>query len=356
MKKFKLFDSLLAALVVVTILVTAFAGSVIAADDTTSRNSVTESMPIFTVSSVSEATYNDISIPLPEYPAYTGQNWTMRIPTASSFQNKDGSCKSYGNSNECDGFARYAHDRYWHMDASNWGKTWSKSSGDYHDGIDWDNSIEANRATEKAKVVAFFESLSVGAFVRYGKDDDVSPGDGAHSIFFNGNDENGIWVYECNQDAFLDNDPSTHCGVGYQYCTFDHIYTEYDYVFYYVDHALDTPVFESVTYHTVDCANCAGYLRQTHSASEQKTGYDLQQHKISYGCCSDYILENHTDTSPTIQQYNSLKHRRTYDCCGVVYENHDFKQEGSSPGATMECKICDYSILINKTDPEHEIE
>ena len=298
---------------------------------------------------------NDVPLPLPEYPAEAGFKWNMP-PVQSRFQNEDGSCRTYASSRECDGFARYVHDQFWHMNYDNWGSTWDKSSGDYRGGVEWDNT-GSNAAAEKAEMIAFFQGLPKGTFIRYVKYNDPTPENGTHSLIFLGCDPivNGVWVYECNQDAFVDNDPDTHCGVGLQVYPYDTIFDNYD-ILYYVEHTLEGAVLENATYHTVGCTNCDGYLRQTHTTALQKTGYDLQQHSLSYGCCSGYYaLENHTDSTPTVQQYNAVKHQKVYDCCGAVYENHQFVQQGSTPGATMVCRICNFSMLLNNVELEPEI-
>lgn len=355
MKKFKLFDSLLAILIAVTIFVTAFAVYVVAANNETQvRSSEDEEWPTYAPSFV-DTSYNDVSIPLADFPAYTGIDGSMKIPAKSNFKNGD-ACRYYGGSRQCDGFARYAFDCFWHLE--DWNRTnasWVSAgtfTADYHS----EDELTESRTYEEW--VDFFNGLSIGSVVRYGSQNDPTRDDGKHTILFMGVDADGyILAYECNQDAFISSDPKTnHCGVDYQKYSIEKINERYDFVLYYVEHALEGAVYENATHHTVGCANCAGYLRQTHSTAAQKTGHDLQQHKISYGCCNGYTLENHTDASPTIQQYNAVKHKKVYDCCGAVYENHEYNQQGSSPGATMECKICHYSVLLNNTGLEQETE
>lgn len=349
MKKFKLFDSLLAILVAVTIFVTAFAVYVVAANDETQvRSSEDEEWPIY-VPSFTDTSYNDVSIPLADFLAHTGIDGSMKIPAKSHFKNGE-ACRYYGGSRQCDGFARYAFDCFWHLE--DWSRTnasWVSAgtfTADYHT----KDSVSTSRSD--AQWATFFNDLSIGSVVRYGRLTDSSISNGVHTILFMGVDADGyILAYECNQDAYQDEATSTdHCGVDYQKYSIYEINRMYDFVLYYVEHALEGAVYENATHHTVGCTNCDGYLRQTHSASAQKTGYDLQQHKISYGCCSGYVMENHSDNSPTIQQGTPARHNYVYDCCGAVSEAHSYENKGTY----LKCKVCGYinNISINREDEE----
>lgn len=350
MKKFKLFDSLLAVLVVVTILVIAFAGSVIAADNNTSDPSTADLLSTVAVPSFSDASYNDVSIPLADFPAHTGTDGSMILPAASHFK-VGNECRYYGGSRQCDGFARYAFDCFWHLeDLNRQYASWSSAGG--VNNADYQTLDKTTVSRKDNEWVEFFNGLSIGSVVRYGRLTDSSISNGVHTILFMGVDADGyILAYECNQDAYQDEATSTdHCGVDYQKYSIYEINRMYDFVLYYVEHALEGAVYENATHHTVGCTNCAGYLRQTHSASAQKTGYDLQQHKISYSCCSGHIMENHSDNSPTIQQGTPALHNYVYDCCGAVSEAHSYENKGTY----IKCKVCGYinNISINREDEE----
>lgn len=229
---------------------------------------------------------NDISIPLSEYPTHPyGTNGTMQVPTASRFHNADGSCKSYGNSNQCDGFARYAHDRFWHKDSSYWGSTWTTTHADYQSGFAFSGK------TTEAKILSvktFFSGLHRGAFIRY----NTSSG-WQHSVFFDNIDSEGIWVYECNQDYYYDSDAGLHCGVSYHKYTFDFILSRYPSVAYYVEHTLDDPVAYNATRHKVDCENCNGYLLLEHNFSQQGSNFGTQM--VCDDCGYVGMMINSTD-------------------------------------------------------------
>lgn len=238
--------------------------------------------------------YNDIAFPLANYPAkkerrgYTPSviysrflnNWEYDDPVPEVLNKKTYA----GGARECDGFAKYAHDVFWHIDdwdrpAPSWG-TPGNYTADYHSSYSWNN---------KQEMIDFFEGLNRGAFVRYTSKSDDTPSDGTHSYVFDGidADELGMWHYECNQDW--------KCGVGYQYYTYSLYYQNNKCVFHYVNHApsQNTPVAYNVSRHAIPCENCDGYLLQPHTGTSSFAQYNFARHKVQVSCCNGYALEYH---------------------------------------------------------------
>lgn len=168
-----------------------------------------------TISAPPATVENDISFPLAEYPAniYSpsyAQNFGHKRPLSWFHVNNvegcgSGICKSYRGSSECEGFAWYAHDAFLHIEGTSGWK-----NAQHVENLDIDivyGSVQSVRQ--------FFSTLNTGDYIRYGKDGDTTEPDGAHSIVFHSMDDNGIWVYECNQ-AYVDSDPNCvtyGCGV-----------------------------------------------------------------------------------------------------------------------------------------------
>ena len=245
--------------------------------------------------------YNNIAFPLADYPARPGTGYTppeirSRFVNGWSLTNQNPNPwikTRYANAGECDGFAKYAHDTFWHI--ADWNRTipsWQTGTnsytGDYHgSGFTW---------TTKETMIDFFEGLSRGSFVRYTSKSDETPGNGTHSYVFDGIDSDGLgtWHYECNQD---DNN-----GVGYQYYTFDLYYCNNKFIHSYVKHTLGAKTNETTARHRTDCINCDGYLLQPHTASATYTSHDDTKHQVRFLCCNGYILKNHVILSGAIDR------------------------------------------------------
>ena len=268
---------------------------------------------------------NDVSFPLPEYPAVPGTGFVPSTVLSYFTTN-------YAWSNECDGFAKYAHDRFLHIeDWSRQGPSWvanTATNPDYHENWQF-ASIESMKT--------FFASLTKGAFVRYVSVNDQTPSNGTHSIVFDRVDSSGlgIWVYECNQDG--------QCGVGYQYYPFTTIFGHYIRALYYVDHNFSTQkVFENASYHKYDCENCDGYLRQLHSNS-QSVIVTQQVHNTNYSCCGVTKVSSHTAVRQSVAT-STQNHRIYYSCCsGYITAVHSF-----SSGV---CTVCGYVKGSNVVEP-----
>ena len=307
--------------------------------------------------------YNDIAFPLPLYPATLGVEEYDSLEADSHFN------RNYAGSNECDGFAKYAHDSFWHILIDNrtqpsWMVNGVRTDDVYGNVVmntDSDRALvwrekdyyvaiaDGSYVDNTAVVTQFFRQLDRGSFVRYGKGDDATKWDGSHSIVFDGlsDDGAGIIVYEANQDW--------ENGVGYQKYYFSTIHRGYEWILYYVEHDIgDNNACENIDTHKVCCANCNGYLRQSHTYDFiDFAQYSEEQHTVSFGCCDGETLEDHDfggemiyeselehivfciycnelewQVHPTEQIYyypmDTKQHSIFYECCGeVVMENHN---------------------------------
>ena len=235
--------------------------------------------------------YNDVDFPLSEYPADLGSGWTM--PTVRSYFTT-----TYAGSNQCDGFAKYAHDRFFHLyNANRTSPSWQNGStvtADHHGALPNEitnpNYVPGNDddlvvLDSADSVRSFFGTLSKGAFLRYISRTDSTPYNGTHSVVFAGMSEDGtgIYVYEANQDG--------QCGVGYQKYTFAILDNNYTHILYFVNHDFSsTGISENSGTHLVYCENCEGYLRQAHSINISKTAL---QHTRYCTVCSWYETSAH---------------------------------------------------------------
>ena len=236
---------------------------------------------------------NDISFPLAAYPAIVNSQYqNFNHPRPLSWFHVNGqegcsssNCDSYAGTSECEGFARYAHDAYLHiLDETISYSGWKTS----RHSVETDYRFDGSQDTYKT----FFKNLKPGAYVRYGKDADPSPENGAHSIVFVNIDETGIWVYECNQA--YDSDPNHGCGVHYQYYTFERLARQYQFAAHYVNHSFtggNTSM--SSPKHRVECSMCSGYLMQSHTGSRSYAYLNPSKHKVFYSCCGGYVTEPH---------------------------------------------------------------
>ena len=238
--------------------------------------------------------YNNIGFPLAEYPAIPERKGYEPTNILSYFKDGEGTPLRYALAGQCDGFAKFAHDTFWHI--ADWSRTkpsWQDSTDtlkDYHgEGFEWDNEEE---------MIDFFEGLSRGSFVRYTSKRDYAEGAefGSHSYFFDGIDADGLgmWHYECNQD--FDN------GIGYQYYTFDLYFIKNEFIYEYVEHTPGEKSTQSTIRHRNGCTNCNGYLVQPHTAIAIYRSHDDTYHQVSFSCCDGYVLERHIILSGAIDR------------------------------------------------------
>lgn len=233
-------------------------------------------------STIAQTPYNDVTIPFPDYYAPLGDDFD-ETPSTHHFTYR------YRQSMQCDGFAKYAHDRFWHLDHTlypdnndyrnpTWFITDSTVTADYHGATPaqmnnpsydplTDNNLvlfpgdkeDASVLAQNAAVAkAFFTSLNRGAFIRYTKPSATYPRLGNHSIFFDGiASDTGIYVYEANQDGAN--------GIDYAIYPYISIGRVYGAILYYIDHSLsESCVIENTSYHLQHCENCDAFLRQPH--------------------------------------------------------------------------------------------
>lgn len=235
-------------------------------------------MPYFTAENTAEASTasttslcpgpdiaNDLSLPLTDYPATAHKicdgNIIRYYPTPTSYFTINGTactdhgvsdihktgecnCKLYGASNQCDGFARYVHEKYIHVSGLSYGSLYTPANC----------SIVAEEfASETVK--SYFDGLNTGAFIRFSN---TTSGLGYHSAIFVTSDDNGVWLYECNMQD--------DCGVYLEYYDYDYIVTSRKCVVRTVNHIFNgTATKTSTTKHKIYCNSCSGYVYDTHN-------------------------------------------------------------------------------------------
>ena len=256
-----------------------------------------EDAGIYSTTTSTGDSYNDVTFPFAPYMAELRTNWdTSGISKRFSTR--------YADAGECDGFAKFAHDRFWHLEDWNrirpsWQTVSNTCTDDYTGAtpaqmtnIQYDPNEDNTlyHFTDATSVRNFFNNLTKGSFVRYFKTKQKDPNsvyNGVHSIVFDRITSTGIIVYEANQD--WDN------GVSYQLYEFDVLAGNYAGILYDVTHDLASePTCENATYHTVECNNCDGFLRQAHTGTVVRVRYNSASHKVIAACCSGYVLQAHT--------------------------------------------------------------
>lgn len=337
----------------------------------TTSNNTRSTTPNFAAMVTQE---NNVSFPIEPYGATPDGTYSSvggyYYSTPSSWFHNNGqegcstqNCTRYSGSGECMGFAKYVHDVYAHMgtdtyvDSNNNGqpdgnenylanKAWeARTCMTYHrppakafeDG-ELPSSVDP-KLTERlfdgdvAKIKTFFNSLKTGAYVRYGKyhpsiqnNGDPTPENGRHSIVFIAKDNNGIWVYECNQT--YDGNSNHGCGVFIQYYTFNQL-TNYKFVLNYVNHDF-TKVKEpfDTDYHKVGCRNCAGYVLKEHYYTASYA--NSSQHRNVHCCNGTSYLAAHTGTQ-IYYDYSATQHVSQRSCCtGSSLEAHTYTLNDSN--------------------------
>lgn len=269
-------------------------------------------MAEFNPSSVTHS--NDVSLPLTAYPAdpYGNNGFYYGRPISWFHENgqegcSNSNCKSYADTDECEGFARYAHDAYMHTVDNNIG---------YYAWLDENHSVLENHNFNNSRdtVKSFFNTLNTGAYVRY------KTAGYYHSIVFVSRDNNGIWVYEGNQSYYENltdeqkgNHPESYfdCGVHFQYYTYEAIAGNYLYAEHYVNHSFAAiPTCENGFYHKNICSSCDGYLQGRHTTSGATySSYSSTQHKVNFTCCDGvaYLPHSYSNNRCTgCGRYNDL--------------------------------------------------
>ncbi len=157
-------------------------------------------------------------------------------------------CKDYCGTIQCVALAKYASDAYAHK------SSWNANSGDINE-----TDIQF---TTTSQVVAFFQSIKTGAYIRlsYYSESQQPQNSGFHSMFFVSYRNYKITTYECNTNG--------NCNVVINVRTPSEFLTKYE--------------------------NVWGIYRVSHNFTSNCTSYDQQYHKVycSRGC-GGYIYEAH---------------------------------------------------------------
>lgn len=308
---------------------------------------------VASISSITPKTQeNDVSFPLPEYPATIYDkdeiyNFNHQRPLSWFHVNGqegcgNGNCDSYAETGECEGFARYAHDAYHHMVDETIGySAWATSRHSVETDYRFDGSQDIYKT--------FFNDLNPGAYIRYGKDSDPTPANGAHSIVFINIDEGGIWVYECNQK--YDDDPYHGCGVHYQYYTFEQLARQYQYAANYVNHSFSGEnTYRNGTTHTVACSSCSGYLVQSHNGQSYSELINGVYHIADYSCCTGSSSAPHIG-SASYTIVSDSAHSVSFSCCS----GSDTLPHSIVSGIRNRCSLCGWTegmIIAGLPNPE----
>ncbi len=257
------------------------------------------------------------------------------------------------------GFAKYVHDVYAHMGEDTGFDSNGNPIGDGTANSLWEartcmtyhrppakafadgklpSSVDPNLTEllfdgDAAKIKDFFDDMKTGAYVRYGKyhpsiqpNGDPTPENGRHSIVFIAKDNNGIWVYECNQT--YDGNDNHGCGVFIQYYTFSQL-TNYKFVLNYVNHEYKVTASEPLAYfnayyHKKGCVKCAGYVCQPHT-SISATIMNTSGHRATFNCCGGNTATTWHTGTVSYSSYSTTQHTVRYSCCtGYVLANHTF--------------------------------
>lgn len=287
-------------------------------------------MSIYTTASATQK--NNINFPLPEYPANIPDNsqisdFDYYQPISWFHENgqegcSSSNCKYYAETHECRGFARYAHDAYLHIIDTSIGRDEWLDSKHYSSKI-FKKSVST--------VESFFSGLKTGAYIRYSKDNDPSPENGAHSIVFLSRDANGVWVYEANQ-AYNSSGVSYYgCGVQVRYYFYLTIATKYTGALHCVNHSFtENKAYYSSSYHKVGCPDCSGYVLQSHSGNYYYTYLNSTTHTRTHACCNGGNNTGAHTVSATYQTINDTMYHQVYfSCCKGGYKQaHTFNNLG----------------------------
>lgn len=309
---------------------------------------------------------NNVSFPVPGYNVVDYNSYPTFDRPVSWFHNNGlegcnggSNCKYYGGSKQCEGFARYAHDVYAHMENYNdmsrdaWYVDKCISTFDYPrltkaEHAKEDASLDLKLFLDEYDVKDFFDPLKTGAYVRYGKYDDNDRYDGVHSIVLVAKDDLGIWAYECNQK--YDGVSGHGCGVFLQYYTYANL-TKYEYILHYVNHEYKATASEPLAYYNADyhkkgCANCAGYVCQAHT-NISATIVSTTQHNAAFNCCGGNTATTaHTGTTSK-SYYSALQHKVTATCCsGYVLATHTFQMDFSNRSVCTGCGYVKGSLVV----------
>lgn len=205
-----------------------------------------------------------ISLPMSEYPvgSYFTESGNACV--------EHNSCKRYAKTNQCDGFARYVNEHYYHVAGSAQSEPYSV----YEDRMAPLEKYEEFEDETKFRYLCSY--LVTGAYVRISKRsreaDSYEAGfkeQGSHSFVYISHDSNGVILYEANLDD--------KCGVSYKYQDFDDLLYRPLYFFGWVNHDQEgTVVNSSDHFHRIYCSHsgCAAYVLKAHNYTATSAGYE----------------------------------------------------------------------------------
>ena len=191
-----------------------------------------------------------VSLPMAAFPH--GSYFT-RTGTACINHNN---CRQYAYTNQCDGFARYVSEHYYHVSGG-------ANTAPYFDYDDtWSDYPQYYQFSSTSNLRSFFDELHKGVYVRVSSKSKANDtkGQGTHSYVYVAHDNLGAILYEANLDA--------QCGVTYSYHYYSDLLSDYPYFFGWVNHNREgTASHRDETYHKICCGNsgCAAYVIEEHT-------------------------------------------------------------------------------------------
>lgn len=219
------------------------------------------------INAVTDTSENDINFPInnSQYSYPHGSYFTTDgRPCNHSTTGTGVKCKNYKGPQQCMGFAMFASEKFAHLPSTG---SFYRPSGDH---VTYQYNTEYHKFQSPGAVRTFFLSLTKGAYVRLSKDskaNDTADG-GTHSVVYVAVSVSGVTVYDCNRIG--------NCQVAYQTRDFTTMYNAYKYVYEYVSHHY-TGGYQthSMTHHRIKCANCVGYVLQSHTFTTSSNGNDI---------------------------------------------------------------------------------
>ncbi len=190
----------------------------------------------------------EVDLPLDSYPSTTsyfsnnGQACSHH-GTGCSVYGTCG-CRSYANSIQCMGFAKYASDQYFNR------SSWSQTGAD----VKHQSILQLTAASASA----FFDTYGKGTYVRVSN---TRNSDGTHSFVIVSTNASGITLYEANYPA--------NCRVNLRTRTYQQLVEEYPYVLLVVSHTLSGAAINyNDSYHKKTCSvsSCTATRLQPHYA------------------------------------------------------------------------------------------
>ena len=302
--------------------------------------------PVYSEEETAEINYagnntNDITFPISPYMAGM-RSYSQGYPTPQTYFKDEAvtvkvcnhpidddnantsTCKQYAKTNQCDGFAVFAYEKYVHCATNAEHDPIFFETDDLHychdrhdhDGILTDMDHVSRRTETQFRDT--IQSLAIGSFIRFGKDKDVNEQcKQRHSVIISGFNSSGVWFYECNNDD--------SCGIFHTFYTYAELANKYHCITYYAAHSFANTATSAANLsnvnaaerHIVECTHCDGYLLPKHR-QVYKEDYSSTQHMLTTNCCNYVGYESHDATSLYTQSISTTTHQEMYGCCGHV--------------------------------------